>query len=323
MKLSVIVPVYNTCKYLKKCLDSIINQTYKDIEIIIVNDGSKDNSEDIIKEYLNKYKDKIVYIKQKNNGQGSARNNGLKHAKGEYIGFVDSDDFIEKDMYEKMIKIAEKNNSDIVICAINDYYEKNNLSCSTYLSLKQNVEVKEAIMNSIPSVVNKIYKRELIVNNKIFFNEKIWYEDFPYSIQLVMESKIINYINEPLYNYYHRVKSTMHNENISKNLDVLSAFELLLDYAHKNKLYEKYYKEINYLLLKEVYIAAINRIIRTNNKRKDKKKNINIIKKYCKKHEIKNEYFKLLPKSYKISYYLIKLRLYFMINIIFKLKEKK
>ena len=116
VKVSVIVPVYNVENYIEKCLDSLLNQTLDDIEIIVVNDGSTDNSANIIKE---KYVNKIVYLEKENGGLSDARNFGLPHAKGKYIAFLDSDDYIEPTMYEKMYSVAEKEEADMVEC---DFY---------------------------------------------------------------------------------------------------------------------------------------------------------------------------------------------------------
>ena len=121
MKVSVIVPVYNVEKYLDKCLDSLANQTLKDLEIIIVNDGSPDNSEDIIKKYTKKYKN-FKYYKKENGGLSSARNYGIKYASGDYIAFLDSDDYVKSDMYEKMYEKAIKGNYDLVVCDIDYLY---------------------------------------------------------------------------------------------------------------------------------------------------------------------------------------------------------
>ena len=130
-KVSVIVPVYNVEEYLERCLDSLVNQTLKDIEIIIVNDGSTDGSKEIIQKYLNKYKN-IVYLEKENGGLSSARNYGIPYAKGEYIGFVDSDDYVELTMYEKMYNKAIEEKSDMVECDFiweypnkKRYYRKN------------------------------------------------------------------------------------------------------------------------------------------------------------------------------------------------------
>ena len=323
MKISVIIPVYNTGNYLKKCLDSILNQTLKEIEIIIVNDGSSDNSLDIIKRYMKKNKN-IILINKENGGQGSARNMGISRATGEYISFVDSDDFIDEEMLEEMYLTAKENDSDIVICNISDLNEKSGSTRDVSLNLKEDVSIQEAILYSVPSVVNKIYRRELLQDNKLFFNEKIWYEDFPYSIQLLVHAKKIKFINKPFYHYFHRIQSTMHNQNISKNLDILKAYNELEEYLKNNNYYDIYENEIQFLLLKEVFVATINRVIRTSNPISQKRKIIKEVEKYYYSHtKGNNPYFSNLPKSFKISYYLIKMRLYFVLSIIFKLKEDK
>ena len=123
IKVSVIVPVYNVEAYLDKCLNSLVNQTLKEIEIIVVNDGSKDNSEKIIEKYKEKYPEKIKYYKKENGGLSSARNYGLKYAIGEYVAFVDSDDYVDLKMYEKMINLANLENSDIVVAATEAIYK--------------------------------------------------------------------------------------------------------------------------------------------------------------------------------------------------------
>ncbi len=124
-KISVIIPIYNTEKHLRQCLDSIINQTLKEIEIICVNDESTDGSLDIVNEYAQK-DERIKIINKKNNGAAAARNTGMDHAAGEYIGFVDSDDWIALDMYEKLYENAKSYNSDIVMCPLKVYNDSTN-----------------------------------------------------------------------------------------------------------------------------------------------------------------------------------------------------
>ena len=323
MKLSVIVPVYNTSKYLNKCIDSILNQTFKDIELILVDDGSTDNSYSILEDYKNKYPKKIVLLQKENGGQGSARNLGLKSAKGDYITFVDSDDTIDKNMYEEMYNLAVEGNYDIVICGLQDYYEKNNSTQKVSLNLSKDAFIKDALIKSVPSVVNKLYKRSLFQKSKVVFNEKIWYEDYPYSMELVVNAKKIGYIDKYFYQYFHRATSTMHNENIKRNLDILKAHDDLINYFKENNFYEKYNEELSFLLLKEVYLSTINRIIRTGNLYKEKRAVIKEIRKYCKKNGLrKTQYFCTLPFAFKASYYLIKFRMYHTLSGIFKLKEK-
>ena len=121
---SVIVPVYNVEKYIDRCLDSLINQTLEDIEIIIVNDGSTDDSEKIIKEYIKKYPQKFIYLKKDNGGLSDARNYAIPYVNGEYLAFLDSDDYIEKETYKKMYELAKKEKSDMVECDFSWDYPK-------------------------------------------------------------------------------------------------------------------------------------------------------------------------------------------------------
>jgi CDP-glycerol glycerophosphotransferase len=122
-KVSVIVPVYNVEKYLAKCLDSLVHQSLKEIEIIVVNDSTKDNSQEIIDTYKTQFPSIVQSYIKENGGVGEARNFGLKHASGEYIGFIDSDDYVELDMYEKMYELACKNDSDLVVCDLEYLWE--------------------------------------------------------------------------------------------------------------------------------------------------------------------------------------------------------
>ena len=133
-KVSIIIPVYGVEKYVSKCLESLVNQTLNDIEIIVVNDGTKDNSQKIIDKYVKKYPDKVKSFIKENGGQGSARNYGLKQANGDYIGYVDSDDYVELEMYEKLYNKAISDNLDIAICGnynVSEDYKNKKVDFST------------------------------------------------------------------------------------------------------------------------------------------------------------------------------------------------
>ena len=230
-KVSVIIPVYNVENYLRKCLNSLVNQTLKDIEIIVVNDGTLDNSQEIIDEYVKKYPKKVVSIIQENGGQGAARNTGLLHAKGEYIGYVDSDDYVEENMYEELYKKAKEEDSDIVICG-------NNVVKENYEFLSKEDVDKEFLLGKM-AVWNKIYKKNIIVDNKIQFRSKVWYEDLDFTMKVYFSSKKISYVDKPLYNYLLREGSTMNNNNIKRNLELIEAFDSLIDYCKDKKIYNK------------------------------------------------------------------------------------
>ena len=271
-KVSVIIPVYNVENYLRKCLDSLVNQTLKDIEIIVVNDGSPDNSQTIIDEYVKKYPKKVVSVIQENGGQGAARNTGLLHATGEYIGYVDSDDYVEKNMYEELYKKAKEENADIVICG-------NNIVKENYELLTKEAVDKEFLLGKM-AVWNKIYKKSIIVDNKISFRSKVWYEDLDFSMKVYLSSNKISIVDKPLYNYLLREGSTMNNNNIERNLELIESFDSLISYCKNKGIYNETKEKIEFLCIYHMYIFAITRVLNTDNKYKDKITIINKFRKY-------------------------------------------
>lgn len=270
MKISVIVPVYNVEKYLSKCLESLVNQTLKDIEIIVVNDGSPDNSQDIIDQYVNNYPNKIKSYKKKNGGQGSARNYGLKYAMGDFISFVDSDDWLELDALEKMYKKAIKEKSDIVICDMIDHFEDDGsekyFNCTKY----------NWIYEVTPSASNKIFRRSLI--NDIRFLNREWYEDFNFTTKLLLLNPKISTISKGYYHCHARRTSTMNNNNSIKNLDMITVIDDLKKYALNKNLYDE--NLFSYLIFNHILITSINRV--SKQKSKDVKSVINKFVMYCK-----------------------------------------
>lgn len=181
---SIIVPVYNAEKYLVKCLDSVVNQTLKNVEIILVDDGSTDSSSDICKNYAEK-DERIVYFKKENEGLAAARQDGMERASGEYIGFVDSDDWLELNMYERMYSVAKEENADVIFCnAFLDENVKDKIHLEPGVYDRERIE-KEILPRSLSGLSPKgansvirwsnclrLYKRDLIVKNQISFNRK-------------------------------------------------------------------------------------------------------------------------------------------------------
>ena len=235
--ISIVVPIYNTEKYLKKCIDSLLNQTKKEIEIILINDGSTDNSEDIVKEYND---ERIVYFKNKNQGIGKTRNFGIRKSRGDFLMFIDSDDYIREDCCEIMYKNAIKNKSDIVVSDFyKDYYgryETIKIDSFSPSSLEDN---KNLFLIINPGPCNKIYKRELIINNKIIFDEEHKYEDSPFVMNAIAKAKIISKVDEPL-SYYciHRgSETTVRDERVFDLLYIIDKIRKDLkglDYLKEN-----------------------------------------------------------------------------------------
>lgn len=319
IKISIIVPVWNVEKYINKCLDSLVHQTLDEIEIIVVNDGSPDNSQTIIDKYVKKYPGKVKSFIKENGGQGSARNYGLSKARGEYVGYVDSDDYVEIDMYKKMYDKAKKSDLDIVICGSNNIVNNEKI-----IDLDKNYFSNNNKLNSYfgrMAVWNKIFRRNLLINNDIQFRNKVWYEDVDFTIKAISAANKIGYVNEPLYNYLIREGSTMNNSNVDRNTEILLSFNELL----KDNNVQKNKEIIEYLAIDNIYISAIVRVILSNTSFDKKKMVINVLKEYMNENfkEYKNnKYIYLLSRNRKIIYKLINGNHYKLIQVIFKIKKR-
>lgn len=235
--ISIIVPIYNAEKYIAKCVDSLVNQTKKELEFILINDGSTDNTEEIIKTYKDK---RIKYYKNKNQGIGKTRNFGISKSTGKYIMFLDSDDYLSKNACQKMYEKILESNSDLVIC---DFYKVYDYGKTEEVKLpnfsETNLKIRPSIINEINLAPwNKIYKRELIIKNKIKFIENLKYEDAPFVIEALSKAKKISKLNESL-NYYvihGNSETTVRDERC---FDILK----IVDIIRRNTKDKKYLKE--------------------------------------------------------------------------------
>ncbi len=269
MKLSVVVPVYKAEAYLRECVDSILNQTEKDLEIILVNDGSPDASGDICAEYVERYPDKITLITLDNGGQGRARNHGIDVAKGDFLSFIDSDDFIEPDMYELMLAAAERECADIVVCDMEKRYDDGRVE---YVKSA----LQEDPMAAVGSASNKIFKRSLV--GDVRFPVGLWYEDFSFSAKLAMLSEKTVFVNEPLYIYRCGQESTMNNNNARKNLDIIDIMRDIRAFADNGG----YKDSFEFLLINHVLLESVKRVARQN--ASDKKAIVAALRRYVREN---------------------------------------
>lgn len=231
--ISIIVPIYNTENYLRKCIDSIINQTYKNIEIILVNDGSTDNCGKICDEYIDK-DNRVKVMHKKNAGLSCARNSGLGLCRGEYIGFVDSDDWVEDNMFESMYSISKQNNSDITICDTTSQEKKINNKNYDNFEVKKLNQVDYCVEmftgNSFEGYVcNKLYTSEII--NKHKFEDIGGIEDLLFNYKVLNEKPDINvmYIKKGLYHYIRRDDSISFSSFSAKTFSKLKAFKFIYE----------------------------------------------------------------------------------------------
>ncbi|MGI5977091.1 MAG: glycosyltransferase family 2 protein [Candidatus Limivicinus sp.] len=247
MKLSVIIPVYMAENYLKECVDSILGQTMKDFEIILINDGSPDGSQKIIDKYVAEYPQKISSLTIDNGGQGRARNFGIDMAKGEYLSFVDSDDYLLPDCFELMCGAADKNSADVVVCDIEKSFDDGR---SEYVKSA----LQDSPLASAGSSSNKIFRRSLV--GDIRFPVNVWYEDFSFSAKLLMKSRKTVFVDKALYIYRCGQSSTMHNNNSLKNLDIIKVMQDIHDFA----INENCPEDFDFLLINHVLLDSIKRI---------------------------------------------------------------
>ncbi len=249
-EISVIVPVYNVENYLKQCIDSIINQTFKDIEIICVNDGSTDSSRAILEEYKQKDQ-RIKIIDKENGGLSSARNVGLKEASGKFISFIDSDDWVDITMLEKLYKNITDLNSDISICAVHQYDEttKETKDNDKYFNLGyfdetfdnrafSYLDTKPFIMDVCVMAWNKLYRKSLIDECNARFPDGLIWEDGPFFFSIFFKTQRVSIIRDFL--YYYRINRT--GSIIQKGgiqfLDIIDVVNLMLKSLKQTPIFE-------------------------------------------------------------------------------------
>ena len=297
-KISIIVPIYNSEKYLKRCLDSIINQTYKNLDIILINDGSTDNSLKICKQYKDQDQ-RIMLINQKNHGVSYTKNKALKLATGDYIGFVDSDDVIDKDMFKNLHKLIEKTKSEIACCKylrFTDDYKfeiKNNYQIYDKFECLKMLISETTITNFL---WDKLFKRTVLEDIKI--KSGIIFEDMDIIYEIIHKSTKIVVTDDILYGYYQRTDSYTHSYDYTKMLNYIDVYQKRYEFLSKN--YPNLKKQIDSSLIYSIFILfrmiTLNQkkeilddkeIIKQYNKLKQLNKNINYFQNKLKKYLIK------------------------------------
>ncbi|WP_104697335.1 MULTISPECIES: glycosyltransferase [unclassified Helicobacter] len=250
---SIIIPIYNVEKYLSRCLDSVLNQSFKNIEIILINDGSTDTSGEIAREYA-KSDHRIKLINQENKGLSRARNVGIKSADGNYLVFVDSDDYIEKDMCEKLYEVLKHQDIEVLkICNFTSPPTLKKNSNKTQLTTKTKslstcpifIEGKKLLKKN-PSILNDgcvwlyIIQKSFLLKNQILFIPKIFYEDMPFIAQILLQAKKVCITSLCLYTYQLSEESIMRGKTTEqKILKSLQSYLVIMDFfeelLHKEK----------------------------------------------------------------------------------------
>ncbi len=246
------------------CLNSLVSQTIKDYEIIAVDDASTDNSLEILKDFERRFPDRFHAIcSEVNRHQGGAKNIGLKLAKGDWIGFIDSDDWITPDMYERLIGKAEETGADLVGCDYSLVSEHSMKVGQVVPNNKKeqcgllNKEKRKSLILDGGSLVVKIFRRSMILDNKLWFPEDIFYEDNALGNSYLILARQFEYIEEPLYYYYQHSASTVHTISPKRCEDRMTAGRLMLREAKRHNFYEEFKPELEYSFTLLFYINTL------------------------------------------------------------------
>lgn len=255
VKVSVIVPVYNVEKYLEKCLNSLVNQTLNEIEIIVVDDGSTDSSAEIIEKFKNKHPEIIKHLKKPNGGLSDARNFGLEHATGDYIGFVDADDEVNPEMFEDLYALSQDHSAQMVLCNLVKVDENGNelQKLPQIPNLPEKVILDEdfsAFSDLSYFACNKLFKKELFKNKR--FKKDVHFEDIELIPQLLLECEII--AHSPKYHYRYLERSdSISRTHTAKGLDILRAVEDVEKCFEKSRFHHKKSELRRFQILEGVY----------------------------------------------------------------------
>ncbi len=261
-QVSIVVPVYNSASYLEKCLDSLMNQTLQDIEVIAVNNGSTDDSQRILDKYCQEYPRKMQSHRIDIADLSEARNVGLSFAKGEYVGYVDSDDYVHETMYEKLLSKALQGDFDMVVCDF--YFEYPQKRMYIHAGLKEDAfllrDIKKSMRTLQPSAWNKLYKRQLLEQG-VVFKPGIWHEDVEFIYRLFSKIRSIGVVQEGLYYYIQREGSITHSSE--RLMQYLANFESILAYYREQGCYEAFAKELEYQYVRYLYASTVKRLAKT------------------------------------------------------------
>lgn len=236
---SIVIPVYNVEQYLDRCMESVVGQTYTNLEIILVDDGSKDTSSAICDQW-GKKDDRILVVHQKNGGLSNARNTGINNASGKWIMFVDSDDVVSSNIVELLMQLAVSQDADIAIGGVKHIFDEKSITFEEQVTPVFTYNATQAIREMwyqhsfLPSAWGKLYKRSLF--GGIRFTEKILFEDIDLMHELFWNSKKIVYSNIPLYGYVHRENSITTSKFSVRDCDILKISEKLMAFSEKNDL---------------------------------------------------------------------------------------
>lgn len=321
-KVTVAVPVYNVEKYLEKCAQSILSQTERDLELLFIDDGSTDGSGALC-DKISQSDPRVRVIHQENRGLGGARNTGIENARGEWIMFPDSDDWLEPETIERSLIAAEKAGAEMVLFAFRSVDDNGNTIAEFREDLPENIPLdpreRKDLFLAAPSACSKLHKTDLFTRTGVRYPPRVWYEDIRTTEKLLPNCRAAVYTGYVGYNYLQRSGSIMNSANLSRNREIIDAFEDILGWYNHNGLFDEYRQELEYLTLFHLYLTASVRVARADPGHPLLKE----LRAYMKGRFPDyrgNPYLARLGRSKKLALWLTEHRLYGLIKLAFKLK---
>lgn len=325
MKISIIIPVYNVADYLRKCVDSVLDQKFDDYEVILVDDGCTDGvCPEICDEYQNSYSNRIRVIHQENKGLGGARNTGIAAANGEYLLFVDSDDYIASNTLNVLDRYIERFHADVYdfgfyICKEGEapVPQLDNMPKDTVLRAEED----PSLMEANPTAWTRLWKRSLFLDHDIEYPSRVWYEDIRTTEKLFVCAQSIVSIPNCFYYYLVRENSITHNKNVERNREIIDAFDDLITWFRKNGYYDQYYEELCRLAVEHIFVVGSVRVLRID----DKSPLLREFSDYMKKNfpdYRKNKRIESLSRNQKTVMGLLHRKQYLLVRKMFELKDR-
>lgn len=322
---SVIMPLYNVESCMTDAIQSVLDQTYPHFELILVDDGSPDQSGAIADRFAARYPDRIRVIHQQNQGQGGARNAGVAAAVGDYLLFVDSDDRIVPDLLETCVDLAETHAADVTVFE-HDILRPDGTLVKTVRSPFSfpplgDVRIDRRFLLVAGMPWNKLFRTDFYRSCNLAFPQKVWYEDFILCTKLMAQARRIAYTDRPLYRYYLRAGSTMRNQNTARNLEILSAMDDILAYFREQQLDAVFADELCCLAIDNIYITTSLRLLRID----PKTPLIGELRRYMKTqfpHYARNPYLSQMTRQYRLTFRLLEWRMPWLIALLTNLKDR-
>lgn len=321
-KVSVIVPVYNVESYLEKCVRSILCQTERDFELLLIDDGSPDSSGALC-DSLAETDPRIRVIHQENQGLGGARNTGIEAASGQWLLFVDSDDWIEPETLESALTAGEKAGAQLVVFGFRTVSEQGERLKSFVEGLPKNVgfspREQRDVLLIYPAAWNKLYRAELFRHTEVRYPPRVWYEDIRTTPKLTAAAEKVVCTDFVGYNYLQRSGSIMKNTNIGRNREILDALNDLFTWFRQQDLFDLYRDELRHLAVYHCYLVASVRVIRIDRKNPLLREFSAFLSEIFPEYR-QDPYLSRLTGNERLLLLLLEHKWYFLIELIFRIK---